>query len=430
MSRILFISLQVSEAASKGHLNPLIGVVQHVHLAGHEAGWLSLPRAMGSADAEQVRAASAVVLGSPELPAGVIRTALELSQLAVDPARAWEAYQSFLLDPLPHLVEPVCDIVREFAPQAIAVDCMSYAGILAAHRLGIPYVGVCAGLKILKSGPFLPAYMHDLRPLLPLREGLFRRYGLTAEFRLLECLSPFANVVFATRTLVGDIALPPRTHLVGPSIPPGRRGDEPSFPWDRLLPDKPMVYAAFGSVHTKAGLLDIVTPLCEAADRAGAQLVLSSEALSARDRQGAMPTRAGLAAEPGSRGAWARHAGDVVVVPYAPQLQLLERVDAFVTHGGANSVMEAMYAGTPLIIVPLSGDQPWQAKFVEERRVGIRLDRDRFDTNRCTAALQQLLPEASEFRANARQVRESYRKQDGAKEAANLIMNLAKSKNE
>jgi MGT family glycosyltransferase len=344
----------------------------------------------------------------------VIRSVQELSRLALDPARAWEAYQSFLLDPLPHLVGPVCELVREFAPEAIAVDCMSYAGILAAHRLGIPYVGVCAGLKILKAGAFCPAYMHDLSPLLPSREEIFQRFGLAAEFRLLECLSPFANVVFTTRALVGDIPLPPNTYLVGPSIPPGRRGDEPPFPWDQLHRDKPIVYAAFGSVHTKAGLNDIVTPLCEAAARAGAQLVVSSEALAA------------LASgeSPGARAI----RGDVLIVPYAPQVQLLERVDVFVTHGGANSVMEAMYAGTPLLVVPLSSDQPWQAQFVEQRRVGIRLDRDQFGGDRCSEALARLLHQGSQFRTNARQVRQSFRNQDGAKAAANLILSLAKSR--
>jgi MGT family glycosyltransferase len=364
---------------------------------------------MGPADAEQVRAAGALVLRSPEVPQGVIQSSQELSRLALDPARAWEAYQSFLLDPLPHLVGPVCQIIREFAPQAIAVDCMSYAGILAAHRLGVPYVGVCAGLKILKAGAFSPAYMHDLSPLLPLREGLFRRYGLTAEFRLLECLSPFANVVFTTRALVGDIPLPPRTHLVGPSIPLGRRGDEPPFPWGELRRDRPIVYAAFGSVHTKEGLPDIITPLREAARLLDVQLVLSSEALAAANRPSA-------------------DLGNLLVVAYAPQLQLLERVDAFVTHGGANSVMEAMYTGTPLLVVPLSGDQPWQARFVEERQVGLHLDRNGFDGDRCSEALARLLREGSPFRANAQQVRQSYRKQNGAREAANWILRLAQAR--
>src|SRR5262249_38241519 len=107
MQRLLFISLQGSEAASKGHLNPLIGVAQHALHAGHAVGWMSLPRAMGPADAGQVRAAGATILPTPAIPDAVIPDVRELSRLALDPPRAWEAYRSFLLDPVPHLLDAV-----------------------------------------------------------------------------------------------------------------------------------------------------------------------------------------------------------------------------------------------------------------------------------------------------------------------------------
>ena len=35
------------------------------------------------------------------------------------------------------------------------------------------------------------------------------------------------------------------------------------------------------------------------------------------------------------------------------------RLTAFMTHGGAGSTMEATHAGTPLIVIPLFGDQVW-----------------------------------------------------------------------
>src|SRR5262249_41517420 len=305
MNRVLFLSLQVSESASKGHLNPLIGVAQHARSQGHEVGWMSLPRAMGADDSAQVRAAGAAVLPTPALADAVIPSGQELSRLALDPGRVWEAYQSFLLAPAPGLLDAVCQAVRPFAPDALAVDCMAYTGVIAAHRLGIPYLGVCAGLKILKAGAFQPAYMNDLSQLLPLRQALFARHGLAPGFRLLECLSPFGNVVFTTRDFVGDLALPPNTYLVGPSTPPGPRGDEPAFPWENLGRAGRVVYAAFGSVHTREGLADIIPPLGEAAARLGAQLVVSSEALAARSSVPAGED-------------------DCLVVPYAPQRQLLE----------------------------------------------------------------------------------------------------------
>jgi MGT family glycosyltransferase len=409
MPRILFFSLQVSDSASKGHLNPLVGVAQHVIGQGHEAGWMSLPRGMGPDDAGQVAAAGASILTTPPVPDAVIKSGQELSRLALDPERAWQAYQSFLLDPVPHLLDAVCRAIRGFAPDAIATDSMAYPGVIAAHRLGVPYMGVCAGLKILKAGPFRPAYMNDMSPLIPARQALFRRYGLAPEFRLLECLSPRANVVFATREFVGDIELPPNTHLVGPSVPLGRRGDEPAFPWERLRRGRPMAFAAFGSVHTREALDDIVTPLREAARRLGVQLVLSSEAVAARG---------------GDDG----EGDDCVVVPYAPQRQLLERADVFLTHGGANSVMEALAAETPLLIVPLSNDQPWQAHLVVRRGVGIHLGRDEFNSDRCAEALARLLPRESEYRKNAAAVRDSYRQHNGAEAAARMVLRLAGSK--
>merc|ERR1719401_1401949 len=40
-----------------------------------------------------------------------------------------------------------------------------------------------------------------------------------------------------------------------------------------------------------------------------------------------------------------------------PQLDLLSRCSAFVTHGGANSMHEALSLGVPMVVVPLFGDQ-------------------------------------------------------------------------
>src|SRR5438105_15840192 len=116
MRRILFLSLQVSESASKGHLNPLIGVAQHVRRQGHEVGWMSLPRAMGVDDSAQVRATGAAILPTPAVADAIIPGGQELSRLALDPERVWEAYRSFLLAPVPHLLDAVCEAIGAFAP--------------------------------------------------------------------------------------------------------------------------------------------------------------------------------------------------------------------------------------------------------------------------------------------------------------------------
>lgn len=405
MKRIAVISLQVGAGSSKGHINPLIPVVQRLVADGHRVAWLSVPYRMGAEDRSQVLATGATVLETPSLPAGLVLPDHELVELAMQPENAWRAYESFLLSPLRALVEPVCEVLGSFQPDAIAVDSMAYAGIVAAERLSIPYVSICAGLKMLKEGGFEGGYMHDLGGLIAPRRALFRALGIDPEFRLLECLSPHANAVFATRALVGELELPPRTVLVGPSVSARPRGDERPFPWERLDSTRPLVYAAFGSVHTRGNLLDLLEPFSLACEQHGAQLVVGSESLSSDGTQ--LP-------------------GKALCVPYAPQLALLERASAFLTHGGANSVMEAVWTGTPLLIVPLSGDQPWQAHLVQQAGLGMALRRDEVSAAACVDALAALLDRHGPIAQRMVSAQKSYRAHDGACAVSGIIVQLAK----
>ncbi|KAJ7392212.1 UDP-glucuronosyltransferase 1-1 [Desmophyllum pertusum] len=46
----------------------------------------------------------------------------------------------------------------------------------------------------------------------------------------------------------------------------------------------------------------------------------------------------------------------------------------FFTHGGLNSVLEGAYHGTPMVVLPLFGDQPANAMKVHEAGIGVILD--------------------------------------------------------
>jgi zeaxanthin glucosyltransferase len=47
-----------------------------------------------------------------------------------------------------------------------------------------------------------------------------------------------------------------------------------------------------------------------------------------------------------------------IVVDFAPQLQLLEKAAAIVSHCGTNTALEAISHGVPVIAVPITNDQP------------------------------------------------------------------------
>ncbi|ETN71001.1 glycosyltransferase family 28 protein [Necator americanus] len=73
------------------------------------------------------------------------------------------------------------------------------------------------------------------------------------------------------------------------------------------------------------------------------------------------------------------------------QLLADSRLSLFITHGGMNSMLEAMHHGKPMIVVPLFADQQMNAKTVERRGLGIVLARHHLNRETLTEAIKQTL---------------------------------------
>ena len=67
-------------------------------------------------------------------------------------------------------------------------------------------------------------------------------------------------------------------------------------------------------------------------------------------------------------------APNVEVHKEIPQLAVLEHASVFITHGGLGGVMEAMHHGVPMIVVPRMADQRLDGERVEELGLGVLLD--------------------------------------------------------
>lgn len=56
---------------------------------------------------------------------------------------------------------------------------------------------------------------------------------------------------------------------------------------------------------------------------------------------------------------------------YAPQKEILAEAALFITHGGMNSVMEAIIAQTPMIVIPLANDELINGRMVVQNNYGL-----------------------------------------------------------
>lgn len=64
-----------------------------------------------------------------------------------------------------------------------------------------------------------------------------------------------------------------------------------------------------------------------------------------------------------------------------PQLSVLRQADVFVTHGGMNSVSEALFYGVPMVVIPCIADQPTNARRIEELGLGKYLEYGKINSN-------------------------------------------------
>jgi MGT family glycosyltransferase len=108
---------------------------------------------------------------------------------------------------------------------------------------------------------------------------------------------------------------------------------------------------------------------------------------------------------------------------FLPQPAILPHVDLVITHGGNNTVTEAVHFGKPMIVLPLFWDQYDNAQRVAERGFGERLSTYEFEDAELHGAIERLLA------ADAPRLREASARlqaSPGTVKAADLILELAR----
>ncbi|WP_088835220.1 macrolide family glycosyltransferase [Paenibacillus tyrfis] len=210
------------------------------------------------------------------------------------------------------------------------------------------------------------------------------------------------KVVFTSRDFQPDADKLDDSYIfTGPSITP--RLDAPSFPLEQLRSQyEQVVYISMGSILTKD--IELYKLCFEAFRDVPAQFVLSCGKDTNLDSLGDIPP-------------------NFIIKPYVPQLEVLQQADAFITHAGMNSTSEALYYDVPLVMIPLSSDQPMVAKRVKELGGGIILERSQLTPAALKSGLLQVLNEST-YKEHAQRIGDSLRNAGGYKEAARRIMSL------
>lgn len=111
---------------------------------------------------------------------------------------------------------------------------------------------------------------------------------------------------------------------------------------------------------------------------------------------------------------------------FLPQTTIMPKVDLVITHGGNNTVTEAMHFGKPMVLLPLFWDQYDNAQRVHERGFGRRLDTYGFTPDELRSAVAELLSD-SELLARLDQAGTDIRSRSGLERAAERIEELGRA---
>jgi MGT family glycosyltransferase len=212
--------------------------------------------------------------------------------------------------------------------------------------------------------------------------------------------SPFTysalNIVYTSRHFQPCAAtFDERFQFVGPAIAPR---DEPAFPWERLR-HAPLVYVSLGTIFN--------------ADPGFYRTCF--EALRALDVQGIVSVGQQVRLD-----ALGEPPPNVLVMRHVPQLEVLRRAAAFVSHGGMNSVSESLYHGVPVLVVPQMSEQHVVGRRTEELGAGLHLAAGAATAAAIRSLVGRLLAEDG-FRQQAAVIKDSFAAAGGVARAADAI---------
>jgi MGT family glycosyltransferase len=335
-----------------------------------------------------------------------------------DPARDWECtypwqlvdrlVERLLVGPAAGYAADVTAAIDQCRPALVMCSMFCLGGMLAAEAAHVPYVVLFPNIYPLPARG-MPPFGLGLRPArgpigrfrdrvlngcierqwdsrgLADLNALRRRHGLAPLNHLLDQVrGARRQLVMTSPALDFPATLPAGARYVGPVL------DDPVWSqtstWAPPAGSNPLVLVAMSTTFQ-----DQIAPL---------QRVIA--ALSTA------PVRGVVTTGPAIDAAALNTVPNVTVLSHAPHREVLRHAAAVVTHGGHGTVVKALAAGVPMVLLPHGRDQGDTAVRLTARGAGIALRRTA-DPAAIAAAVRRVLEDPA-YRAAAQQLGESVRR--------------------
>jgi MGT family glycosyltransferase len=307
-----------------------------------------------------------------------------------------------------HVARRIREIVDDVNPTLILSDHLAFGATAALKALEQPYVGFMPGHPsvMVANNPYgypsrLPSTFDvdrkELATLYELCSDVVQVF--TARFnesvaRINPAVDPVRNAFAETSGLLTLVNYPGRlgasydigrdSRFIGSAV---RKAEMPDGLERRMrAQSRSRVFVSLGSFFSARD--DLLHKLVAAFRNEPVDLVLAT-GITSRDDLGPLPD------------SW-------IVEPYLPQPAVIPHCDLVVTHGGNNTVTEALTAGVPLLIGPLSTDQFTGAADIESDRLGLVFDPNHDEPSTIAERAHEIVSGQVAHRARAigRQLRE------------------------
>lgn len=379
-----------------GHVNPTLPLVEELVARGHRVSYVTaepLLETVANTGATVIPVEWKVGRDTPsDGPAFTVEGLAQLFQGLLAAGRGF----------LPELTERL----RGEEVAAVCYDMFGVVGPALAHRLGVPSVALLpsfASNEHFNMGSVLPD-SGEAEQFAAVFEG-FR--AQLAEFAAEEGADPAVfdmmggagselKLVFIPRSfqVAGD-TFDKRYRFIGPSL--GSRAT--SSEWAPPEDASPLLFVSLGTVFNECP--EFFQLCLQAFGDTDWRVAMSLGGQRDLAELGPIPA-------------------NFDVRPFFPQPVVLAHAQAFVSHTGMNSTMEALYHGVPIVSVPQMPEQALNGRRVQELGCGRQLDPETLTAEQLRQAVEELVGDPA-VRANLDRVSREVRACGGAAEGADAL---------